>query len=172
MPGVAEFVGAAANFWQWCSMRDRLDTALLHLVQQDADLTADELAERVALSPSAIARRLRRLRAEGLIARSIALLGSSLTGPRLRSLVMVQLNEHADRAGKAALLERLGTAECVQFVYEVSGGHDFALLLDCRSMEEFVTHAEQLLGADPAVRRYESSIVKRTWKFAPFIRLD
>lgn len=153
-------------------MRDRLDTALLHLVQQNSALTADEMAGRVALSPSAIARRLRRLRSEGLIARSIALLGAALTGARLRALVLVQLNEHADAGRKAALLDRLNAAEAVQFVYEISGGHDFALLLDCRSMEEFVGKAEELLGSDPAVRRYESSIVKRTWKFAPFVRLD
>ena len=153
-------------------MRDRFDTALLHLVQEDAGLTAEELAEKVALSPSAIARRLRRLRAEGLIARSIALLGEVLTRERLRALVLVQLNEHADRTGKAAILDRLAAAECVQFVYEVSGEHDFAMLFDCRSMDEFVTRAEELLAEDPAVRRYESSIVKRTWKFAPFVRLN
>lgn len=153
-------------------MRDRFDLALLHLVQRDAGLTAEEMAEQVALSPSAIARRLRRLRADGLIGRSIALLGEALTRERLRALVLVQLNEHADRAGKAALLDRLAAAEGVQFVYEVSGEHDFAVLLDCRTMDEFVTRAEALLGEDPAVRRYESSIVKRTWKFAPFVRLD
>jgi Lrp/AsnC family leucine-responsive transcriptional regulator len=153
-------------------MRDRFDTALLQLVQRDSGLTAEEMANEVALSPSAIARRLRRLRADGVIARSIALLGDALTRERLRALVMVQLNEHADRAGKAAVLNRLAAAECVQFVYEVSGEHDFAMLFDCRSMDEFVTRAEELLGEDPSVRRYESSIVKRTWKFAPFVRLE
>lgn len=153
-------------------MRDPFDIALLHLVQRDSGQTAEELAEQVALSPSAITRRLRRLRGDGVIARSIALLGEALTRERLRALVLVQLGEHADRAGKAAVLDRLGAAECVQFVYELSGEQDFAVLFDCRSMDEFVTQAEALLGEDPAVRRYESSIVKRTWKFAPFVRLS
>lgn len=153
-------------------MRDPFDIALLHLVQRDSGQTAEELAEQVALSPSAIARRLRRLRGDGVIARSIALLGEALTRERLRALVLVQLGEHADRAGKAAVLDRLGAAECVQFVYELSGEQDFAVLFDCRSMDEFVAQAEALLGEDPAVRRYESSIVKRTWKFAPFVRLS
>jgi hypothetical protein len=39
-------------------------------------------------------------------------------------------------------------------------------------MDEFVDEAERLLASDPAVRRYESSFVKRSWKFAPFVRLD
>ena len=55
-------------------MLDRFDLALLNLVQADDSQTADQLAARVALSPSAIARRLRRLRADGWIARTIALL--------------------------------------------------------------------------------------------------
>jgi Lrp/AsnC family leucine-responsive transcriptional regulator len=151
---------------------DRFDLALLHQAQRDDSLTADQLAERIALSPSAIARRLRRLRAGGAIARSIALLSPKLTERRLRGFVFVQLAEHADRTGKAALLSRLQEAEMVQFVYEISGEHDFALLLDCGDMDEFVDEAERLLASDPAVRRYESSFVKRSWKFAPFVRLD
>ncbi len=152
-------------------MQDRFDIALLHLVQRDADRTAEELAGDVPLSPSAIARRLRRLRAEGVIARTVALLGESLTRERLRALVLVQLNEHADRAGKDALLARLDAAETVQWVLEISGEHDLALLLDCRSMDAFVAEAEALLASSPAVRRYETSFVKRSWKFAPFVRL-
>lgn len=152
-------------------MLDRFDRQLLDEVQRDDSRTADALAERVPLSPSAIARRLRRLRADGWIARTIALLGPRLLEGRLRALVLVQLNEHADRAGKQALLARLDAAAEVQFVLEISGGHDIAVLLDCESMDAFVTLAEALLATDPAVRRYESSFVKRTWKFAPFVRL-
>jgi Lrp/AsnC family leucine-responsive transcriptional regulator len=126
----------------------------------------------VALSPSAIARRLRRLRGEGVIERSIALLSRKVMERRLRALVMVQLAEHADRAGKAAFLARMDAAERVQFVYEISGEHDFAVLFDCRDMDEFVEEAERLLAADPAVRRYETSFVKKNWKFAPFVRLE
>jgi DNA-binding Lrp family transcriptional regulator len=153
-------------------MLDRFDLELLHLVQRDDSLTADQLAAEVALSPSAIARRLRRLRAEGVIDRSISLLSRRLTEKRLRALVMVQLAEHADQVRKNALLARLEAAEAVQFVYEISGEHDLALLLDCRDMEEFVLEAERLLAADAAVRRYETSFVKKGCKFAPFVRLD
>lgn len=152
-------------------MLDEFDHALLNEVQRDDGRTADALAERVALSPSAIARRLRRLRGEGWIARTIALLGPRLTEGRLRALVLVQLNEHADQAGKRALLARLDAAETVQFVLEVSGSHDLALLIDSTSMDAFVAEAEALLASDPAVRRYETSFVKKSWKFAPFVRL-
>ena len=72
-------------------MLDRFDLALLNQVQRDDSQTAEQLAEKIALSPSAIARRLRRLRSDGWIARTIALLPGSLTERRLRALVPVVL---------------------------------------------------------------------------------
>jgi Lrp/AsnC family leucine-responsive transcriptional regulator len=152
-------------------MLDEFDRALLNAVQQDDSRTADQLAEQVALSPSAIARRMRRLRGEGWIARTIALLAPRLLEQRLRAVVLVQLNEHADQAGKQALLKRLGACDEVQFAYEISGGYDLLALLDCTSMDAFVDLAEQLFAADSTVRRYESAFVKRELKFAPFVRL-
>jgi len=70
-------------------MLDQFDAALLDLVQRDDSRTADSIATEVPLSPSAIARRLRRLRAEGWIARTIALLSPTLTSGRLRACGLV-----------------------------------------------------------------------------------
>jgi Lrp/AsnC family leucine-responsive transcriptional regulator len=152
-------------------MLDSFDLQLLNLVQRDDGRTADSLAEEVPLSPSAIARRLRRLRAEGWVARTIALLSDRLTERRLRALVFVELAEHADRQGKAALERRLLTSGEVQFCYEVAGQHDFIALFDCGSMAEFNLSAEELLASSPTVRRYETHFVKRQVKFAPFVEL-
>jgi DNA-binding Lrp family transcriptional regulator len=154
------------------AMLDRFDLALLNLVQKDDGRTADSLAEQVPLSPSAIARRLRRLRGDGWIARTIALLGPKLVHNRLRAIVLVQLSEHADRQGKAALEQRLLASDEVQFCYEIAGPHDFVALFDCASMADFNACAEELLASTPTVRRYETHFVKREVKFAPFVELE
>ena len=153
-------------------MLDRFDIALLNQVQKDDGQTADALAERVALSPSAIARRLRRLRAEGVVARTIALLSPKLTERRLRAIVLIQLAEHADLKGKAALEQRLDSAPQVQFLYEIAGPHDLIALFDCASMADFNAAADEFLTSSTAVRRYETHFVKREVKFAPFVELN
>lgn len=153
-------------------MPDRFDLQLLNLVQRDDSQTADELASRVALSPSAIARRLRRLRGDGWISRTIALLSPRLTDRRLRAIVLLQLGEHADQRGKTALLTRIGETPQVQFCYEIAGTYDLVLLFDCSSIAEFNHVAEAVLVADSTVRRYETSFVKREVKFAPFVQLS
>ena len=153
------------------SVLDRFDLHLLNLVQKDDSRTADELAETIALSPSAIARRLRRLRGEGWIERTIALLAERLTERRLRALVFIELAEHADHRGKAALEKRLRSADEIQFCYETTGDCDLLALIDCASMTEFNAFCDTVLVADPTVRRYETSFVKREVKFAPFVNL-
>jgi len=151
---------------------DRFDLLLLNLVQRDDSRTADQLAERVPLSPSAIARRLRRLREEGWIDRTIALLSTRLTERRLRALVFIELAEHADLRGKTALQQRLRSADEVQFCYETTGDCDLLALIDCASMSDFNALCDSVLTADPTVRRYETSFVKREVKFAPFVQLS
>ena len=152
-------------------MLDPFDLALLNLVQRNDSLTANELATRVALSPSAIARRLRRLRAGGWIARTVALLSERVTGQRLRAVLFVELAEHADLKGKAAVEQRLRAVDQVQFCFEVTGECDLLVLVDCANMMEFNRFCDDVLVADPTVRRYETSFVKREVKFAPFVNL-
>jgi DNA-binding Lrp family transcriptional regulator len=153
-------------------MLDSFDLTILNLVQRDDAQTAESLAERVALSPSAIARRLRRLRSEGWIARTIALLGDKLVERRLRAIVLAQLSQHADQQGKALLIRRIRATPQVQFCYELAGTWDLVLAFDCATMAEFNEVAERVLVVDSTVHRYETSFVKRQTKFEPFVPLD
>lgn len=152
-------------------MLDQFDLVLLNLVQRDDSRTAESLAADVPLSPSAIARRLRRLRADGWIARTIALVSQRLAAQRLRALVFIELGEHANLSGKARLEQRLRDSPQVQFCYETTGAHDMLALFDCSNMAEFNDLCDELLAADSTVRRYETSFVKREIKFAPFVEL-
>jgi Lrp/AsnC family leucine-responsive transcriptional regulator len=153
-------------------MFDNFDLKLLNAMQEDADRTAEQLAELIALSPSAIARRLRRLREVGAIARTVAIPSAELAGKRLRALISLQLHEHAPAAGLAELKARLQLLDEVQLCLEVSGTDDMVLLIACRDMAEFNAFADAELAASPVVRRYETSFVKKEVKNRPMVRLD
>jgi Lrp/AsnC family leucine-responsive transcriptional regulator len=153
-------------------MLDNFDLKLLNAMQEDADRTAEQLAEIIALSPSAIARRLRRLREIGAIDRTVSLLPAKMVDRRLRALVSVQLHEHAPAAGLSELRDRLRALDEVQLCLEVSGSNDMMLLVACRDMAEFNAFADTELAVSPVVRRYETSFVKKEIKNRPMIRLD
>ena len=80
---------------------DATDLRLLELLQDDASLTNQALAERAHLSPPTCLRRVKRLRERGLIAREVALLDADrlapLLGHGLTALVEVSLERQDDR---------------------------------------------------------------------------
>jgi DNA-binding Lrp family transcriptional regulator len=152
-------------------MLDSFDYALLNEVQRNDARTAYQLATIVPLSPSAIARRLRRLRADQQIRATIALLSPKFAERRLRAFVLIVLSEHTNRKGKAALQKRLESETSVQFCFDLTGPIDMVALFDCSSMAEFISITDRVLLPDGTVRRYDTHFVRREVKFAPFIQL-
>ena len=150
---------------------DAFDIRLLNLLQADALATAEALAREVPLSASAVTRRVRRLRAEGWIAADVAVVSPRLSDRRLRALVTVQVHEHAEERGIAALRAKLAATPEVQMILDVAGADDLAVLISARDMADYNDLAERLFLSDPAVRRYETCFVKRVHKQSAAIPL-
>lgn len=150
---------------------DRLDIKLLNLVQQNNQRTAESLATDIPLSPSAITRRLRQLRSEGVIVRDIALLAPTAF-ERLRAIVRVQLERHASDSGLSALRESLARNPHVQSCFEVTGPFDLVLILVARNLKEFNDITDEHLAREPIIRRYETEFIRRETKDGPLYWLD
>lgn len=149
---------------------DRLDHALLALLQEDSRRTADKLGEELGLSRSAITRRIQNLTHEGIIAKEVAVVAERFRARRLTAVVSVQFDRHqpkeADQFRRAvrALPE-------VQLFVEITGASDALLLVSVRDMDHFNVFADALASMS-FVRRYETSFVKRTEKFTTAVPLD
>lgn len=142
---------------------DAYDRKLLGLLQEDALRSAEDLANAVALSPSAIARRVRRMREDGTIVADRSVVSEKI-GPFLSAMVDVQLDRHALQPVED-FLRRLSIRAEVQAILEVAGPFDLVLLVAVADMDAFNAFADTALADDPAVRRYETRFVKRRRKF-------
>jgi DNA-binding Lrp family transcriptional regulator len=142
---------------------DPLDLKLLGWVQVDNLLTTEMLAERVGLSPSAVARRLRHLRTTKTIAGDVAIVSERALGRPLSAVIHIQLERHA-LTEVASFKRLLAASENVQFCLEISGAFDILLLVVVADMEAFNLFADDMLAGQRAVRRYETSFVKRRLK--------
>lgn len=151
---------------------DKIDIDLLNAVQASPRATAEELAVTVALSPSAIARRLRRYRKEGLIEAEWAVVAADRVGKRLFAIVRAQLAEHSTSVANQRLMARLAAGSDVQMLLETGGDFDLLLFVTARGPDELNEFLEESLGADALVRRYETTLVKKRIKFSPVVRLD
>jgi len=150
---------------------DALDLNLLTCLQEDNQLTADLLAEKVGRSPSAVARRLRRLRSTGAIAADVALVSEQAVGHPLSAIIHIQLERHALNEVEG-FKRQLVACENVQFCLEISGAFDILLLVVVPDMTAFNDFADDLLAGQRGVRRYETSFVKRRLKASLALPLD
>lgn len=94
---------------------DRTDHRLLALLQQDASLSNLELAERVGLSATPCARRVRRLENDGFIDRRVALLNAEKLGLTLTAHIGVTMDRHTPErfeAFEATILEYPEILQC------------------------------------------------------------
>jgi Lrp/AsnC family leucine-responsive transcriptional regulator len=142
---------------------DELDIRLLALLQQDNLRTADQLSELIGRSPSAIARRLRRLRASGAVAADVAVISDEAAGQPLSAVVHVQLERHAPQEGDK-LRRRLAASPNVQLCLDISGSFDILLMVVAADMKAYNEFADAMLAEQPAVRRLETTFVKKRVK--------
>ncbi|WP_230483980.1 Lrp/AsnC family transcriptional regulator [Sphingomonas sp. Leaf21] len=107
-------------------MIDKVDTAILAELQNDASLSVAEIATRVNLSQNACWRRIRRLEEEGYILRRVALLDPGKLEAGMAVFVSVRTAEHS-----ATWLNEFARAvsdmpEVVEF-YRMAGEVDYLL---------------------------------------------
>ena len=76
-------------------MLDRIDKKILQILQADSRISNQDLAEKVALSPSPCLRRVKQLEEQGYIEKHVALLNPEALGLQLTILVLVSFDSHA-----------------------------------------------------------------------------
>lgn len=136
---------------------DRFDRKLLAIVQQEADLTADVLAERVGLSASAVLRRLRRLRADGVIVAQTAIVDPARVGKPVFFLAALEIERE-----RPELIARLRTwladEPQIQQVYYVTGTADFVLVVVAPDVGGYDALMSRLMVDNPNVRRFTTNV--------------
>ncbi|HLO92829.1 MULTISPECIES: Lrp/AsnC family transcriptional regulator [Roseateles] len=105
---------------------DRIDLQLLELLQREGRLSVAELADRVALSQSPCARRLRRLEEAGYISGYRAILDRKRLQLATTVFVNVKLMHHREDAVREFESGMQAMSEVVA-CHVVSGAHDYLL---------------------------------------------
>lgn len=141
---------------------DRIDRKLLVLLQQDARLTQEQLAEQVGLSASAVQRRVRRLEQQGVISGYRAVIDPRALGLGLSALLSVRLEKHrpgSQRAPlevfRAAVQNWPEVVECVA----LTGEMDYLLRVHVQDMEHYAHFVLDTLLKHESVEDVKSSFV-------------
>lgn len=73
---------------------DKMDKRILQFLQKDGTISNLELAEKIGLSPSPCARRVKQLEESGIIDRRVTLLNPSKLDLKLTALIQISMDRH------------------------------------------------------------------------------
>ncbi len=139
---------------------DALDRAILAALLADGSLSQVELAQRIPLSATAIARRIRALEEDGVIKGYQARINQEAIGLGMTVIVHVGLNSQSEEVLKA-FEAAVARAPSVVSCHLMSGEDDYLVTVMARDLADFERiHKEQLLRL-PGVARLKSSFVLR-----------
>ena len=137
-------------------MLDEIDYKFLELLQRDARMTQQQIAEAVGLSQPAVAQRLRKLEAQGVITGYVAQVDAHQLGKDITAFIGVTTDHPRYNAGFARKILALPEVlEC----HRVAGEYSYLLKVkteNTASLDRFIT---ELLRTIPGVNRSYTTLV-------------
>ncbi|RDV24227.1 Lrp/AsnC family transcriptional regulator [Alteromonas aestuariivivens] len=115
---------------------DDTDKAILSLVQHDADLALNDIAEQVGLTSTPCWRRIQRLQQHGVISKKVALLSAEKLGLAMTVFVQVKAGRHDGKWLDTFARHASAFEEVVEF-YRMSGEFDYLLKVLVSDMASF-----------------------------------
>ena len=132
-------------------------------MQQDATLTYEQLSERVGASPSAVQRRLAKLKSSGIIRGVRAIVIAAAVGSPLTFIVGLEIErKRADLYG--SLQRWIVARDSIQHAYNVTGAFDFMITVTAPTLEAYDLLMGEMIEANPNVRKYTTMVVLQSLK--------
>ena len=150
---------------------DEFDLKILTALQENARMTTQELAERVGLSATPCARRIKRMEDEGLIERYVTLLNPERLGVGLTVFVNVRLNTQSAKtfeAFEAAIRKLPQVVGC----YLLAGNYDYLVQVRVADVEAFRSFIRDRLVTIDGIGEPQSNIVLEETKWTTALPLS
>ncbi|MFN3132851.1 Lrp/AsnC family transcriptional regulator [Roseibium sp.] len=142
---------------------DAFDIQILRELRRDGRISIQDLSERIGLSATPVARRLRQLEDQGIITGYCALIDEMKLGYEVSVFVSVQLDKQVDAAldqFEAAIQAFPEVVDC----WLMTGNRDYLLRVATTGLAAFEAFLTGKLTKVPGVANIESSIPLRRVK--------
>lgn len=141
---------------------DSFDYRILEAIQLNSRVSLETLAHNIGLSSSAVQRRIRKLKADGVIAAEQAILNPQKIPGYLTAIVDIELVSGGEKV-LDAFIRKMDQHPNVQQVFYVAGDADFVVILVAKDMEDFDALTRTLFMSKN-IQKFTSKIVIKTPK--------
>jgi Lrp/AsnC family transcriptional regulator, leucine-responsive regulatory protein len=137
---------------------DHYDRAILALLQQNAQLTIQEIGQRINLSKTPVHERIKRLERDGVIAGYVALLDKKKLGSRLQIYCQITLDKQ-NRESFDTFDAAIATLPEVLDCCRVSGTFDYLVKLIVTDMDAYNRFYQDRFSTIPGIVHISSFFV-------------
>lgn len=136
---------------------DRIDARLIVEVQRNNKAPSEVLGDAVGLSSTAVQRRLKRLRAEGVIEADVSIVNPRAIGHNVSMVVLVGLErERTDIIDR--FKEQIRTTPEIMSGYYVTGEADFVLFITTENMERYEAFTRAFFYGNTDIKWFKTMV--------------
>lgn len=141
---------------------DKTDKKILSLLQQNSNLSNQELADLVALSPSPCLRRVKLLQQEGYIDKYVAILNPEKFDLKLSALVSVSLTNHEPELMRIFQKKIVSYSEVIACYLVAGQAYDYIIKVLVSDLDAYHNFLLQELTQIKGVKNVNTSFVLKT----------
>lgn len=148
------------------TMRDKTDTEILKILQENCRIQLGEIARKLGLPKSTVSYRIKRLEADGIIQGYTAKINATKLGKDYTTITFVRAKfgpGYHEKVGKM-----LSQIPGVWGVYFILGDNDFVILCVSDNRQDFMGKLEQMYDMKE-IERTSTTVVMKTIKEDPRI---
>ncbi|WEP50634.1 Lrp/AsnC family transcriptional regulator [Cronobacter dublinensis subsp. beijingensis] len=151
-------------------MLDKIDCRLLALLQEDATLSLQALADAVNLTTTPCWKRLRRLEDDGYIIKRVALLDPKKLGLGLTAFMLIKTQHHSSDwySQFVAVVEEM--PEVLGF-WRMAGEYDYLMRVQVADMKSYDDFYKRLVNRVPGLSDVTSSFAMEQIKYTTALPL-
>lgn len=142
---MVEQIPQETNAGQTTIRLDEVDRKILSLLQQDASLSLDQIADRVGASKTPVWNRIRKLRESGVIRRQVAILDPEALGLEACFFVLIRTSEH-DKDWATRFLQALLNRPEVIEAHRLAGDIDYILKVQVKNARAYDRFYQSLIS--------------------------
>ncbi len=136
---------------------DDFDFAILRVMQKNARLKSETIAEQVGLSATACQRRIKRLRDQGVIEHEIAIVNPDMVGGWISLIVQIVLDRGATHTVDE-FKRQMRDAPEVQQCFSVTGEYDFVLVVIARDIKDYDQLTRRIFFENALIRKFNTTV--------------
>ncbi|MFD2554928.1 Lrp/AsnC family transcriptional regulator [Sphingobacterium tabacisoli] len=150
---------------------DRFDIAILKILQHDNFTPQRDIGQKIGLSAAAVQRRVKRMKAEGVIQRNVSVINREKIGRPITLFVEVIMeSEKAEFIDSTKAIFR--TTPEVQQCYYVTGDADFMLIIVVPTMHDYELLTRRIFFGNNYIKHFRTMVAMDLVKVGLDVSLD